>query len=79
MSIVLPAVTKDIPTIWWGNAIATAGCYAYAYYIGPTAGEGESILDEGEGGTKSSALPSWVVKAIKALDYGSGQERGELK
>ena len=41
----MPTFTKDVALIWWGNAVATAGCYAYAYLKGPTPDDG------GEDGT----------------------------
>ena len=82
VSIIMPTFTKDPVAIYWGNVATIAACYIYAYFLKPAqeatpaalsnAGDGDSILDEG----KNSALPSWIIKAYKALDYGSGQERG---
>lgn len=80
VSILMPTFTKDPVAIYWGNVVTIAICYAYAYLkpqpqVGEGGDSGESILDEG----KNSALPSWIIKAYKALDYGSGQERGARK
>jgi hypothetical protein len=73
VSAIMPAFTRDVELIWWGNAAATAACYAYAY-LKPASEPGP------EGAEQSGPqLPSWVIKAYKALDYGSGQERGERK
>ena len=71
VSVAMPIITKDIPTIWWANGGAVALSYAYAY-LKP---ESEGISNEEE----SFKLPPILVKAWKALDYGSGQERGARK
>ena len=51
-----------------------AACYAYAY-ARPKGDDddGDSVDDEI---SNKSGAPSLLVKAFKALDYGSGQERG---
>ena len=67
VSFGLPFITKDIPTIWWANFVAVAGCYAYAFAV-----KGKSGPGEGE----RELLPPAVAQIIKALDYGSGRERG---
>jgi hypothetical protein len=72
VSLALPAVTKDVTIIWYANAIATAGCYAYAF-LKPKKQYMSDNEDENE------TLPPILVKAFKALDYGSGQERGARK
>mmetsp|Transcript_8175 Transcript_8175/g.13771 ORF Transcript_8175/g.13771 Transcript_8175/m.13771 type:complete len:264 (+) Transcript_8175:1093-1884(+) len=69
-SIVAPTFTKDVAIIWWINFVVTGGCYAYAYAT--------QDKREEEGAQKTS-LPPLISKAIKALDYGSGQERGVRK
>eukprot|EP00981_Chlorochromonas_danica_P007828 scaffold1884_cov343-Ochromonas_danica.AAC.45 len=73
VSLALPFATKDIPLIWWANAATVAACYGYFFIIKPNP---EASQEEEEGKT---VLPSWLVKAYKALDYGSGQERGARK
>ena len=74
VSFAAPFVTKDFLLIWWANALATAASYAYAY-LKP---KGEDNDLDGEE-NKKSVLPPVLIKAFKALDYGSGQERGERK
>lgn len=71
VSIVLPSVTKDIPTIWWANVAVTAASYAYGYLKPEEVQEDES--------SSSNSASSVLMKAFKALDYGSGQERGARK
>ena len=52
-----------------------AACYAYAYARpkGDDDDDGDSVDDEI---SNKSGAPSLLVKAFKALEYGSGQERG---
>lgn len=69
VSLLLPTFTKDVTIIWWANAIATAACYAYAYLI-PKSDDTANAND---------SLPPWLKQAFKALDFGSGQERGLRK
>ena len=71
ISLAMPFITKDIPTIWWANAITTAACYTYAYGVGDT-----SDIDSEEGKSK---LPAPVRFILKSLDFGSGRERGVRK
>lgn len=84
VSIALPSVTKDTAIIWWANAAATAVCYVYAYNKPVVEGERERD-GEGEGEVLGKAMeqpnffPRFVLQAFKALDYGSGQERGARK
>lgn len=76
VSLALPAITKDVAVIWWANAATVLACYAYTYVLKDGSGEGGE--EQGEGG-ENSKLPSWLLRAYKALDYGSGQERGLRK
>ena len=71
ISLMMPFITKDIPIIWWANAITTAACYMYAYGIGDT-----SDIDSDDGKSK---LPSSIKFILKSLDFGSGKERGVRK
>lgn len=71
----MPFVTKDVITIWWVNALVTGLCYVYAYAGPKTEEEASAIEDENDSNGTSSILK----KAFKALDYGSGQERGLRK
>ncbi|KAJ1381693.1 hypothetical protein B484DRAFT_342068, partial [Ochromonadaceae sp. CCMP2298] len=63
-SIIAPSFTKDAALIWWLNALVTAACYGYGY----------ATIKEGS--SEKSSLPDWLNKGLKALDYGSGKERG---
>ncbi|CAN0029562.1 unnamed protein product, partial [Phaeothamnion confervicola] len=74
VSLGLPFVTKDPVTIYWANLAATAACYGAAY-VGLGSGEGGDDGDDGDGGN----MPEWVRFVFKALDFGSGQERGARK
>ena len=86
VSIALPSATKDTVVIWWANAAATAACYVFAYNKPvedekegegegerETAGEGEVF---GKPMEQPNFFPRFVLQAFRALDYGSGQERG---
>lgn len=79
VSIVMPTFTKDVALIWWGNAAATAACYAYAY-LKPASTTDDQGPD-GEGGMEDvqQGMAPMLIKVFKALDYGSGQERGARK
>lgn len=69
VSFALPTITRDCPTIWWANAAAVVACYAYAFLLKtPEPVEAET-----------SGLPPLLAQIFKALDYGSGQERGARK
>jgi hypothetical protein len=68
-----------VAIIWWGNALATAGCYAYAYAKPPPVESSDGDGDDGEGDGMEDVqqgMAPMLIKAWKALDYGSGQERG---
>lgn len=70
VSLALPAITKDVTIIWYANGITTAACYAYAFL---------KPKNESDNEDDNQTLPPILVKAFKALDYGSGQERGARK
>jgi hypothetical protein len=76
VSLALPSITKDVALIWYANAIATAGCYAYAYLKPKKRYLSDNNDDEND---PNATLPPILIKAFKALDYGSGQERGARK
>ena len=67
VSLIMPTLTKDTAIIWWANFVAVGACYAYAFLKPKVEGE------------EKSAVPEFISKGIKALDYGSGKERGERK
>ena len=76
VSLLMPVFTKDVGIIWWGNLLATIACYVYAY----TKPKQDPTLESLESGDEENAkLPSLMIQALKALDYGSGQERGARK
>jgi amino acid transporter len=62
VSLIMPTLTKDTAIIWWANAVAVAGCYAFAFLKPKTEGE------------EKSAVPEFISKGIKALDYGQGKK-----
>ena len=67
MSILAPAVlTKDVTALWWLNFATVAASYGYGYYK-----QGRVNND------KQELLPLWLSNTLKALDYGSGGERGK--
>jgi hypothetical protein len=68
VSLALPIVTKDVAIIWWANLVAVIGSYIYAY-----------TKKSDDLHSPSKPLPVIITQIIKALDYGSGQERGLRK
>ncbi|KAM3571965.1 hypothetical protein VYU27_006029 [Nannochloropsis oceanica] len=75
VSLGMPFLTKDMPTIWWANAVATGASYGYAYVF-----QGKGVGEEGmEGEEEDETLPAPLKAALKALDWGSGRERGVRK
>ena len=62
ITIGLPFVTKDPPTIWFANLALLVGAYGFCYLSGDPGPE-----EEPSGGFSG---------ALKALDFGSGRERG---
>ena len=83
MSILLPTFTKDVAIIWWANALATILCYIYAYFfkkeIIPVDIDEDTEEIFGKTMEQPNFFPNFVLQAFKALDYGSGQERGTRK
>ncbi|KAJ1627393.1 hypothetical protein T492DRAFT_1025380 [Pavlovales sp. CCMP2436] len=74
VSLVAPVATKDPGLIWWLDAGAVGLCYAYFYTIGAEGAlRGESPDDEGE----KTGLQRAAKFAMKAIDFGSGVERGQ--
>ena len=67
--------TKDVAAIWWLNALVTGGSYAYGF----ASVDSSSLTDGDDDDNAKSALPLWIRKALIALDYGSGKERGLRK
>eukprot|EP01038_Epipyxis_sp_PR26KG_P004759 gene4759-6673_t len=80
VSLVMPVATKDIPTIWWANFIVVGLCYAYGFLKPSNENDLEATDNNDDNNdNNSSSIPSVLIKAFKALDYGSGQERGARK
>ncbi len=77
VSLGMPFVTKDMGTIWVANAVATAACYGYAFGFAGKGGEEED--GEGLEDREDETLPAPLKAALKALDWGSGRERGVRK
>jgi hypothetical protein len=74
VSIGLPFLTKDIPTIWWANAVATGASYGYAFGFQKSGSGDDDDEDDAD-----ATLPGPLKAAFKALDFGSGRERGVRK
>jgi hypothetical protein len=79
VSFLLPTFTKDVAIIWWMNALATAVCYLAAYLFTSPTNKVENGIGEEEGEEETSTTKKWLKQAFRALDYGSGQERGLRK
>ena len=65
LTIGLPFVAKDPPLIWCANLALLIGCYGFSFAAG------EAAEPEAE-----SAGAGKIANALKALDFGSGRERG---
>ena len=65
LTIGLPFVAKDPPLIWCANLALLIGCYGFSF----AAGEATETEADGAGAGK-------IASALKALDFGSGRERG---
>ncbi|TFJ85236.1 hypothetical protein NSK_003659 [Nannochloropsis salina CCMP1776] len=76
VSLGMPFLTQDVPTIWWANAVATGASYGYAFAF---QGKGERGEGEEGGSEEDETLPGPLKAALKALDWGSGRERGVRK
>lgn len=86
LSLIMPTFTKDVTIIWWGNAIALLAAYGYAYLkpkseeeIATSAAISSDPMTQEKADEDSQSLPKILLQAFKALDYGSGQERGARK
>lgn len=95
VSILGPALlTNDVVVLWCLNAVVVLLSYVYAYTTyttyspnstnidsttNTTYTDGDSSSDNVETSTRESVVPKWLRCALKALDYGSGQERGLRK
>ncbi len=77
VTLILPTFTKDVVLIWEANLLTLALCYVYGFTKKPKAMEDSSNNEEEK--TSNSQGSDWWIQAWKALDYGSGQERGARK
>lgn len=68
-NLLAPFVTKDPVLIYWANLVVTAACYGY----------GLLLWKPSDAPAEADTTPGWVKDALKALDYGSGRERGARK
>merc|ERR1711908_246673 len=64
-NLAMPFITKSPPGIFWANLVVAGACYGVCFL-------GE---DQGKAGADAS-LPEPIKFALKALDFGSGRERG---
>ena len=78
VSFAAPFITKDVAIIWWLNAAVMGASYAYAFSAPESVDEenGDEVNDVGSGTSSAGRV---LIKAFKALDYGSGKERGTRK
>jgi len=80
VSLAAPFATKDPPTIWWVDAATVGLCYAYGYLAPETTkGDDDDAFDaKAAGGAGAFGQSLWRAArfAAKALDFGSGAERG---
>ncbi|KAJ1454963.1 hypothetical protein M885DRAFT_520871 [Pelagophyceae sp. CCMP2097] len=81
-SLAAPFATKDPAQIWWIDAGVVAACYGYGYLAPadtPGADDEEDVFDakaSGGAGALGQSLWRGAKFAYKALDVGSGIERG---
>mmetsp|Transcript_8109 Transcript_8109/g.8874 ORF Transcript_8109/g.8874 Transcript_8109/m.8874 type:complete len:305 (+) Transcript_8109:117-1031(+) len=76
VTLILPTFTKDVVFIWEANLLTLALCYVYGFTKKPKGTEESNSQEEK---TSDSQGSDWWIQAWKALDYGSGQERGARK
>lgn len=70
----MPFATKDVAIIWWSNLVSICLCYFYVYVFNK--GKQDKPVEDNQ---TNKVLPPLVSQIIRALDYGSGQERGARK
>ena len=75
VSLLIPVFSRDVALIWWANAGVVLASYVYGY----NKSAGNSSDGEGDGEGSGVQLPGILKQAFRALDYGSGQERGARK
>lgn len=73
VSLAAPAATKDTALIWWADAGAVGLCYAYSYALGADA---PAQPDADASDERKSGVQKALKFALKAIDFGSGVERG---
>jgi hypothetical protein len=79
VSIAMPVATKDVAVIWWANAGTVLLCYVYAFFIKKSETATSEVVGDDDDSGKRSPVQRLLLQAFKALDYGSGQERGLRK
>jgi hypothetical protein len=65
-------LTRDCPSICAANLAGVVVSYAWAFADAARGGGGNDDRD-GDGG---AGAPAWLKFAYRALDFGSGRERG---
>jgi hypothetical protein len=75
VSLVAPTATKDPGLIWWLDAGTVGLCYAYFYTIGAQAAVNPAADDNGD--SQKSGVEKALKFAMRAIDFGSGVERGQ--
>ncbi|CAM9162701.1 unnamed protein product, partial [Choristocarpus tenellus] len=69
-NLAAPFFTKDPVLIYWANIAVLALSYGYGFTVGSPGVGGELSSD------KDKNRPQWLKFLYKAVDFGSGQERG---
>jgi hypothetical protein len=76
VSLLAPVLTKDPALIWWLDAGAVGLCYAFFFTVGADAAAGATTAD-GADEREKSGVEKALKFALRAIDFGSGIERGQ--
>ena len=63
-------LTKDVALLWWLNFLTVALSYGYGHYK-------QNHVTEDVESTEEKEMFPFLKSALRALDYGSGRERGK--
>lgn len=75
VSLLAPVATKNTGAIWTLDAAAVGLCYAYFYTIGADGAE-QARAGGADDGAEKSGVEKALRFALRAIDFGSGVERG---
>ncbi|KAG8457138.1 hypothetical protein KFE25_012713 [Diacronema lutheri] len=74
VSLAAPVATKEPSLIWWADAGAVGLCYAYFFTVGK---EADPALVRADSDDEQSGAQRALKFALRAIDFGSGVERGQ--